>query len=224
MYGFGYDTRTDDYKIVTLSYYNTDNEYEPDCIDTFVDVYSIKTGVWNRVNSSPYDHAVPEISSGAYVNGAIHWLASSRESGYPSVIAAFDLASEAFHEIPAPRGLDVSKFVFNGLFVLGGYLCMVDRFSSSTVDVWIMKEYNVVESWTRFSMQDAKDDWDFIKPLCFIREEEVVLVFVPDGLVVFNLKEGTSKEIVVDKTPVYFVDAGTFVDSLVCVNMSTDDF
>ncbi|KAG8369076.1 hypothetical protein BUALT_Bualt15G0112600 [Buddleja alternifolia] len=72
MRGFRYDTSSDDYKIVTLSYDDTDKEHEPDCIDTFVDVYSVKRGVWKRVDCSPYDHAITEISSGSFVNGAIH--------------------------------------------------------------------------------------------------------------------------------------------------------
>ncbi|KAL8518786.1 hypothetical protein ACS0TY_009951 [Phlomoides rotata] len=91
MHGFGYDRSSNDYKVVTLSYYKTANDIDPDCEDTFVDVYSVKRGAWIRADCSPYDHAVPFMSSGAFVNGAIHWLASSRDPGYPSVIAAFNL-------------------------------------------------------------------------------------------------------------------------------------
>ncbi|KAI3469406.1 hypothetical protein Pfo_026069 [Paulownia fortunei] len=214
MHGFGYDNLRDDYKVVTLSYYDTDNEYEPDCVDTFVDVYSAKRGDWKRVESSPFDHAVPELSAGAFVNGAIHWLASSRESGYPSVIAAFSLVDDVFYEIPAPSGVDVEKFVFNKLVVHGGCLCMIDARSNSRMEVWTMKEYGLADSWTKFSI-DADYEWDILKPLCFIGDEEVVFITEGESLVVYNLKEGTLRDMVVDGVPAMFIDGGTFVESLV---------
>ncbi|KAL0415615.1 UNVERIFIED_CONTAM: F-box/kelch-repeat protein [Sesamum latifolium] len=61
MDGFGYDSSSDDYKVVTLSYYDTDN-HNSDRVETFVDVFSVKRGVWRRVVSSPYDHDVPQRS------------------------------------------------------------------------------------------------------------------------------------------------------------------
>ncbi|KAK6161133.1 hypothetical protein DH2020_004514 [Rehmannia glutinosa] len=214
MHGFGYDILRDDYKVVTLSYYDTDNEYEPDCADTFVDVYSVKMGVWKRVESSPYDHAVPHIFCGAFVNGAIHWLASSRESGYRSVIAGFDLVNDVFSEIPPPSGVDVEKFVFNKLVVLGECLCMLDVRQNDRTDVWIMKEYGLAESWTKFSIC-ADYEYDMLKPLCFIGDEEVVLVTEGETLVVYNQKEGNLKDLVVHGVPAMFVDGGIFVESLV---------
>ncbi|KAK4425820.1 F-box protein CPR1 [Sesamum alatum] len=112
MHGFGYDSSSDDYKIVTLSRYDTANEHRSN--DTFVDVYSVKKGVWKRVDNSPYDHVVPRLprwatnirtlSPGVFLNGTIHWLARSRTQ---SVIAAFNLAHEVFVEIPASSVVDV---------------------------------------------------------------------------------------------------------------------
>ncbi|KAG8369906.1 hypothetical protein BUALT_Bualt14G0062100 [Buddleja alternifolia] len=215
MHGFGYDSSTDDYKIVTLSYYNSDNEYEPDCDDIFVDVYSVKTGVWKRVDSSPYDHAVPHLSSGSFVNGAIHWLASSPESGYPSVIAAFDLANELFDEIPAPIGVDAQKFVFNMLMVVDGCLCMIDVRRNGATDIWVMKEYGLRESWSKISVE-RDYEWDIVKALCFIGDEEVVLVTEQESLVVHNMKDGSLKDMIVDGAPATVIDGGTFVESLVC--------
>ncbi|KAK6161181.1 hypothetical protein DH2020_004562 [Rehmannia glutinosa] len=199
MHGFGYDSLRDDYKVVTLSYCDTDNEYEPDCADTFVDVYSVKMGVWKRVESSPYDHAVPHIFCGAFVNGAIHWLASNEGIGL---------------WIPPPSGVDVEKFVFNKLVVLGESLCMLDVRQNDRTDVWIMKEYGLAESWTKFSIC-ADYEYDMLKPLCFIGDEEVVLVTEGETLVVYNQKEGNLKDLVVDGVPAMFVDGGIFVESLV---------
>lgn len=214
MHGFGYDRISNDYKVVTLSYYKTANEIDPDCEDTFVDVYSLKRDVWKRVDCSAYDHAVPEISAGAFVNGAIHWLASSRDPGYPSVIAAFNFVDEVFDEIPAPSCLDVTKFVFNRLVVLGGCLCMFDDRSNSRSDIWMMKEYGVGDSWTKLSI-DADCDWDIVKPLCFIGDEEIVLLTEGETLIVYNLKEKILRDMLVDGVPATCIDGGVFVESLV---------
>lgn len=217
MHGFGYCSSSDDYKIVTLSYFDTDNEYEPDCADTFVDVYSVKSGVWKRLDCSPYDHAVPELASGAFVNGAIHWLASIRdqESGYPSVIAVFDLAREAFDEIPAPSGVDVGRFVFHKLVVLGGCLCMIDSIGNDGfIDVWVMKEYGLVDSWAKFSINGDRGR-DVVKPLCYVGDGEVVFLTDEDSLVVYDPISGTIRDMIVDAVPAEFLDGGTFVESLV---------
>ena len=80
MHGLGYDSVSDDYKIVTLSFYDTDNDcgYDPAtddyCTEMFVNVYSLKSNSWRRAESSPYDHAVSHVTSGVFVNGCIHWL------------------------------------------------------------------------------------------------------------------------------------------------------
>ncbi|XP_076947330.1 F-box/kelch-repeat protein At3g06240-like [Bidens hawaiensis] len=48
VFGFGYDSVTDDYKVVTVSFYNND-EVVNDVENIFVHVYSLKTDEWRRV-------------------------------------------------------------------------------------------------------------------------------------------------------------------------------
>ncbi|KAK4425837.1 putative F-box protein [Sesamum alatum] len=209
--GFGYDSCSDDYKVVTLSHYDTINKPRPN--DIFVDVYSVKKGVWKRLDSYPYDHPV-ELSHGAFVNGAIHWLASSREPGYQSVIAAFNLADEVFVEIPVPRGVDVRDFAFSKLVALGGCLCIIDDQGNSPTNVRIMKEYGLDDSWTKFSIH-ADYEWDMAKPLCLIGDEDVVLVTEGETLVVYNRTLETLRDMVVDGGPGMAIIGCTFVESLV---------
>lgn len=94
--GFGYDSCSDDYKVVTLSYHDRDDDHNPDCDDIFVDVYSIKMRSWRRLGNFPYDHSVSGFASGKFINGASHWLAFSRVD-YSYVITAFDLNTEKFN-------------------------------------------------------------------------------------------------------------------------------
>ncbi|KAL0414710.1 UNVERIFIED_CONTAM: F-box protein CPR1 [Sesamum radiatum] len=193
MHGFGYDSSSDDYR-----------------------------GVWKRVDSSPYDHVVPPLPHwamyektlcpGVFLNGAIHWLARSRKPGFPSVISAFNLAQEVFVEIPAPGGVDVQMFVLHKLAVLGGCLCLIDAREKWRMDVWTMKEYGLRESWTKFSIDY---EWDLVKPLCLIGDEEVVLVTQFHKLVVYNLREGTFRDMIVDGAPAVAMDGCAFMGSLV---------
>ncbi|KAL0414711.1 UNVERIFIED_CONTAM: F-box/kelch-repeat protein [Sesamum radiatum] len=125
MHGFGYDSSSDDYKVVTLSYCQR---------VTLVDVKSI--------------------CPGAFVNEAIHWLVPGREPGSPSVIAAFNLANEVFVEIPAPTGVDMLNIMLNKLVVRGGCLCLLYTREHGQTDVWTMEEYGLKESWTKFTIHD----------------------------------------------------------------------
>ncbi|CAI9118810.1 OLC1v1020426C1 [Oldenlandia corymbosa var. corymbosa] len=217
MHGFGYDEANDDYKVVTLSYYDTDNEYEPDCAETFVDIYSLKSRIWKRLPCSPYDHAVPSISPGIFVSGCLHWLASSRRKGYPSVIAAFDLAKEEFEELPPPIGVDEDKFVFNELAVLGGCLALFIDSYKGHIDVWVMKEYGVRDSWTKIAIDCPEDrrDADSWKPVCFLGDDEIVLVMDCEKLVAHNFRNGGWRDMEFDGVPDSFGEGVmTFKDSL----------
>ncbi|KAL3648715.1 hypothetical protein CASFOL_005118 [Castilleja foliolosa] len=222
LYGLGYDSVVDDYKVVAVFYLMPDNEIlidpdyiEPDYVDTLVYVYYVKTGVWKKIESSLLHFGLPVNFSGTLLNGAIHWLTSkSRDC---AVIAALDLESEVYFEIPAPTVADVNNLFFGSLSVLGGCLCVIDPFSSNVKsDAWIMKDYGAAESWSKLTLSGSCFG-DFCQPLCFIggREEELVVLVQGPRLVVYNVKEGAFKDMVVDRVPGKFVGGGTFVESLV---------
>ncbi|KAL3648714.1 hypothetical protein CASFOL_005117 [Castilleja foliolosa] len=217
LYGFGYDSVRDDYKVIRVSYHTSNIEINPVYFDTLVYVYYVKMGVWKRIENSPRHFSFPVIFSGAFVNGAIHWLVARSDKSDCAVITALDLDSEVFYKIPAPRVADVDNFLFSVLLVLGGCLCVVDTLSNSEgTDVWIMKDYGVAESWRKFTVS-----WyvfgDLFKPLCFIGdgEDEVVLLVEGPHLAVYNVKGGTFRDMVVDRVQGFFLDGGTFVESLV---------
>lgn len=196
-WGFGYDSLNDDYKVVTISYYgcaldDDGNEIEPDCTEMFVSVYSLKSGSWKRAQSSPYDHSVgDEFDSGVFVDGCIHWLGGSH-TDYKPAIVAFSLTEEKFCEVPPPCLIESDRILFFHLAVLGGCLCL---FNDSEKYVWVMKEYGVQGSWTMFKINDPESGE--IRLLCLLGEEEVVLSREDEKLAMYNVKEGTLKDIVV---------------------------
>ncbi|KAK9741604.1 hypothetical protein RND81_03G116700 [Saponaria officinalis] len=217
MYGLGYDHVSDDYKVVTLSYYDTYNEYEPECTEMFVNVYSGRSGTWKQGESSPYDHAVGHVTAGVFFGGRIHWLAT-RTSDYSSVIVGFDLTEEKFHELPAPSFIDGHNFVLNRLVVLGGCLTIFPLRPKIETDIWMMKEYGVKESWTKFLIVD--DEVSELAPLlCMAGQREVVVVVKDEGtfyekLMMYNLDSATFKDITVHGIDEFLV-GGSFTETLV---------
>ncbi|OIT03225.1 PREDICTED: F-box/kelch-repeat protein At3g06240-like [Nicotiana attenuata] len=163
VYGLGYDFATDDYKVVTLS------RYRGHIDNTFVDVYSVRMGLWKRLQSLPHYRAIRMRASGVLVNGALHWLAR-KAPDYSYVIVAFDLSDEKFLEVPTPATLDNNNFVFNKLSALRGCLCMLFDTLENEVDVWMMREYGDVESWTRFRIARLHLEYGSV-PFCSIGDD-----------------------------------------------------
>ncbi|XP_076895721.1 F-box/kelch-repeat protein At3g06240-like [Bidens hawaiensis] len=143
MYAFGYDSRTDDYKVVT--FYYIDNN-----IDVYI--YSLRSRCWSRpvVVGCPRDHSHPHYNGKSspvvFVNGIVHWIAYNGEYCAP-VIAAFSLSDEAFTEVPFPTEVDITCTSDCALLVVGEKLgvCLED-------EVWLMNEYGVRESWWKISV------------------------------------------------------------------------
>ena len=118
-YGLGYDSSSDDKKVVSIAHY----DYGSDFDDNIVSVYSLSISSRGRIDDSPYIHTSYGPLPGIFANGALHWFASSFVgSNNSTVIASLDLTYENFGDVPSP----VDDFVlFEELSVLGGCLCML---------------------------------------------------------------------------------------------------
>ncbi|CAL5347129.1 unnamed protein product [Camellia sinensis] len=214
-YGLGYDSSSDDHKVVSIAHYG----YGCDFDDNIVSVYSLRTSSWRRIEDSPYIHTPYGPSSGIFVNGALHWFASSFVgSNNSTVIASLDLTYENFGDVPSP----VDDFVlFGELSVLGGCLCMIVSRRGGCKDVWVMKEYGVRDSWTKFTINHGC--FPLCKALCLSKTGEFLLGICQKKLIFYNPQEKKFKRLVVRACPNNFV-AGTYVESLVspnCSNMIT---
>ncbi|XP_059650477.1 F-box/kelch-repeat protein At3g06240-like isoform X4 [Cornus florida] len=225
MYGIGYDSSADDYKVVEIDIREPEYDYDSDDDDdesfcNRASVYSLKTDSWRRIQDVPdyrssysYRSSYEPPSSLVLVNGCLHWF-SYRDSIY--VIAAFDLADEKFPDVQIPSSLDNSKFDMQccKLGVLGECLCLLVPQYSHTTDIWVMKEYGVIESWTKFTSVCGLDMY-MTKFLCFVDGEVLFEVDGDNKFVAFNAKEKTRRDIVVCGIPTMFKAGQTYVESLV---------
>lgn len=131
--GFGYDSATDDYKVVRIMEFRTSNGF----CSSEVKVYGLKSNSWKRVQNLPSNHRY----FGSYIhclNSAVHWL-TNPDLGNTFIILTLDLVSEKYHEFPTPEDV-MHAFPLPGLTVLGGCLCFIVN-NKAESHVWAMKEY-----------------------------------------------------------------------------------
>ncbi|XP_059629340.1 F-box/kelch-repeat protein At3g06240-like [Cornus florida] len=250
MYGIGYDSAADNYKVVAVSYYakNSDNDddydydYDDDDIDDCDDDYDYggddddyidncdddydygeneshlsfpKTVkpivlIHLRTQDFPYNNSPLMPHSAVFVNGSIHWL-TFKCSDKSLVIAAFDVSEEKFRDILAPSSFEECN-ISSDLGVLGGCLCKLVCDSDSQADLWVMKEYGVTESWTKFTISLPTYN---VEPLCLLPDREVLLEMDGDKLVAYNAKEKRLRYIMVHGMPTTFDAVMSYVESIV---------
>jgi F-box interacting protein len=140
--GFGYDETSDDYKVVrSVRLYLADN------LSSGSEVYSLKNDSWRRLPDYPYNLRYLRAFA-MLVSGALHWLVTSKaESNRTNLILAFDLGVEEYRLVPRPDFSD--KDCHMNVGVLGGCLTIYCSNYINRLDVWVMKDYGVKESWTK---------------------------------------------------------------------------
>ncbi|GMQ11310.1 hypothetical protein CsSME_00053983 [Camellia sinensis var. sinensis] len=150
-HGFGFDPRTNDYKLVRIvDFYPTKLPNQKPT--TLIEVYSLNAGSWKTSstgrNSYP-DGIIIDYSGrfAAYLEGAVHFAAKMKKSNDP-LILSFDLCDEVFQTMMLPDGVvgprtEVRASVFGGLLSL---LCYEDSAAYKSCSIWIMKKYGVVDS------------------------------------------------------------------------------
>ncbi|KAL2896823.1 hypothetical protein RDABS01_038607 [Bienertia sinuspersici] len=223
VYGLGYDSVNDDYKVVTVSYYHNFHGYDHCSTKMFVNVYSVRKGTWQRAESSPHDYDIGfSFSSGIFVDGHIHWLGARLSNNASSFIAAFDLGEDNFCKLSIPTWV-----ASNHLVELGGCLCCYPSVMLATgnaTDVYMMKEYGVMKSWAKFTV--IHPEHLSLRPLCLLGTNQLVLVknegSIGAKLVMYNLAGGSSKDIVVHGIPNEFFVGGSFMESLVSPHCTTE--
>ncbi|XP_043721153.1 F-box protein CPR1-like [Telopea speciosissima] len=181
-YGFGYDPTTDDYKVIrVLQFYPHDGLFnDSKYIVSEVKVYSLSTNSWRRIEDIPFlsiEHRL-----GVFTNSAFHWVVY-RKTGVmgsntaPNVIVSIDVKDDVYREVPLPDFVD-DKFHMT-IGVLGGQLSILCNFSKVCVELWVMKDYGVRDSWEKqFSIEQPLVLGYFdecIRPICYSRKGEVLL-------------------------------------------------
>ncbi|KAL3506324.1 hypothetical protein ACH5RR_031706 [Cinchona calisaya] len=180
LFGFGYDKLNDDYKVVGIK--NTEfgnNEFE---------LYSRKTNSWKRIEDYKYN-GLPR-QQFDFLDGKLHFILDIFFAS-ESKIVSFDLAKETFGEMAYPDPF----YLVRSLGVLGGCLAILGtQYAINGVDVWIMMDYGVKESWTKVAFVPFSDKPRQIIYYCtpvFMSKNGEILLKSGWDLVLYNSKSSS---------------------------------
>lgn len=203
VHGFGYDCSGDDYKLVQIGCTDSENH---------VMIYSLRADSWREIQKIPYKIQLDQ--SGKLVNGALHWEAGGTNEWR---LVSFDLAREVFQEVSQPNYGNGDYRLFAR--VLGGCLCVLCDRAGNCFDVWIMKEYGVKESWTKFASvpyMPLMKALDGKRSLCFSKYGGF-LIYSGSELVLYDVNQHTFEFPVIYGVHVWH-EADIYLETLVSPN------
>ncbi|XP_075666012.1 F-box/kelch-repeat protein At3g23880-like [Castanea sativa] len=193
-HGFGYHAPTNEYKVMRIRYSERDE-------NTLVaEIYSFNNGECRLLTfSASAPIILRQDTASVFMNGALHWLVRRTQNPRYNFIMSFNLGDETvFHEVPMPKVLETENnyqynqyyslltgfniVMLNGLLALYGGVGPLEfhhnkDWLAKKHDVWVMKEYGVVEFWTKLYVIDLSERWGMV--IGFKKNGEVLVTF-PD--------------------------------------------
>ncbi|PNY02765.1 F-box/kelch-repeat protein [Trifolium pratense] len=166
-YGFGYDQSKDDYLLVSLSYHH-------------LEIFSLRANAWEEIVATarlPFGRDDSSAAARPVVellfNGSIHWMARCRDIYViHTVIVAFHLTERKLLEIPLPVDINYNSSQCD-LWVFKGFLSLWVSGYNTTVDIWVMKEYQVHSSWSK-TLVLTNDFFHYISPICCTKRGDII--------------------------------------------------
>ncbi|KAF9598251.1 hypothetical protein IFM89_026082 [Coptis chinensis] len=238
-YGLGYDpTSSDDFKLVHF-------DCSPESISQ-VSVYSLNDASCVNVSNVPYQILELKESGVVFLNGALHWIARRTSEGC-EILISFNIEEKIIREFSRPVG--VNEFAFMSVGLLGGELCLLCKTYDTDIDIWVLKNYSLSDSWVKLFtigetvMISVKNSWPTSvgynepnpRPLCFCKNGEVLLRD-SDRIVVYDPKDKTSRDLKVHfishcsrmAIMIHFaslvpLNSGTYVETVVGVEEEEPD-
>ncbi|KAK0593996.1 hypothetical protein LWI29_003639 [Acer saccharum] len=166
---FGFNQTTNKYKVIKAVYRTHLRGRRILSLEAEVQILTLGSPAWRNFGRLPY-HLIHQGPSQVLVCGRIHWHTwSGVRSSSP--IISFDFEDEQFREVPKPDcgGLDHRPNI--QLVDLGGCLSAAVYNNYREFEIWIMKEYNVKESWikefnigNRVPTSLEEEDWISAQP------------------------------------------------------------
>ncbi|XP_076909591.1 F-box/kelch-repeat protein At3g06240-like [Bidens hawaiensis] len=197
VYGFGYGSNPSDLRVVRFPMFARDNT---------------RFGTYDFIDTA-----------GVFLNGSVHWLARySNVDGQKRVIASFDVLNETFTGIYLPPSKPYVPYYMLG--VLKGCLYVLrDDVHDIEVEVWVMKEYGVVNSWSMF-VKMPLDVWtgdlSYLRPLRLLNDDEIVVEIELQWFAVYNIKKKTFRHVKGVGDLKWFGEATVYVERLVSPEVS----
>lgn len=170
-YGFAFHPVLGDYFIVRIMNHFDENSYT-------VEMYSLRDELWKTVPDVNIVCRFHDSVSQAFVNGALHWVASKGENimNPHFFILSFDTRKEEFSELSLPEGdYTMDEFLLHksqtsSMDSLSLIVCKIYQ----GFEVWVLTEYGIAASW-------LKQRWiqcpsvEIMKPLHVFEDEKMIM-------------------------------------------------
>ncbi|MBA0670768.1 hypothetical protein Goklo_029790 [Gossypium klotzschianum] len=180
---FGFDSKTDDYKVilfVALTFINSEEEHH---FESQVELYSFRSDSWKEIPSP--DYTLTHLFLGNnYIDGICYWKTECLAfHDFIGPILSFDMANEKFSILSIPEFIGTfSKCYFN-LLVFNGSLGVITygwNGIGMSFDLWIRSE----GVWTKqFSIESISGA---VYPLGFGKNDEFFLRNTNNEVLLFD--------------------------------------
>ncbi|XP_057437436.1 F-box protein CPR1-like [Lotus japonicus] len=157
--GFGFDPKTNDYKVVMIKDIWLQKTDERQIGYWTAELYSLNSNSWKKLDANSALPLPFEIWGSSrvytYVNNCCHWWGFIDDYGVKeNVVLAFDMVTEVFRKIKVPRVCASSEEAFKTLApfnessTIGVIVHPVIR-DVKHYDVWVMKDHGDEGSWMK---------------------------------------------------------------------------
>lgn len=219
-YGFGYDERRNDYKVVKMfSFEKNGGRY-----DNIVQAYSLRANSWTMMSgfSSGYIYG----KCGVFLNGALHWEIRHSDDVSNTVsweIVALDLAAERYRTMALPS-CENGKFYWT-LGVSHGCLLASCIYYPKRTHIWMMKEYGIMESWTKVASIALSDNHrGYVTVLHMSENGDEILLKLGTQLALYDSRTCSFKEVECVASPrTIEVQSATYDESLALMDIGYDN-
>ncbi|KAL5861796.1 hypothetical protein ACOSQ4_003092 [Xanthoceras sorbifolium] len=239
VFGFGFHPRTKDYKVIKIVYYrktcgstsSSSNQRARRVIypRSDVQIYTLGSPAWRSLGKVSYQFV--RRPAEALVNGRLHWVTRPRRYSPARRIVSLDIADEQLREVPKPDCGGLNRCNFH-LAVLRGCISAAVYGNYGKLEIWVMKEYDVKESWVKefnigayipkgiklnldrpFKIWKNAVNGRVVRVLCVLDNGEILLEHKSRVLVSFDPKNGKFKDLTFKGMPNWFqtiVHLGSF--------------
>ena len=177
------------YKVVCL---NGDAGSDPH----YAYVYTLGTRIWRRVEAGAASGFELCRDGCVICNGKLHWIVNDLIQ--PVQIFGFDIETECFSIFSAPPLIAEHEDLCVGvLSILRDCLCICYSYSNKT-DIWLIKKYQVEESWTKeytLSTSDiSRSIIQFVHPIIAFKDGDILMLLNQSTLIYYSNKKRTTNK------------------------------
>ncbi|CAN1288838.1 F-box protein At3g07870 [Linum perenne] len=227
VFGFGFHPTTKEYKVIKIVYYRNGGSSRPGYPRSRrtvfplseVQILTLGTPEW-RIQDK-ISHQLIRRPGEALVNGRLHWVTRPRRYNPVRRLISFDLGDEQFREVAKPESGGLSRCNFN-LVALKSCLGAAVYCNYGRLEIWVMKEYNVKESWVKeYSIgaympkglkQNIERSYKIwrtglngrVRVLGVLKNGEILLEYKSRVLVCYDAKNGKFRDLKLQGVPKWF--------------------